>query len=235
MKKINLVNINKKLCQRAYNNSGPLNKSTLLSSRDNYYNLRYYSNQDYRWWRKNDQSKTIGRQEYFPHLSNFKFPKPSHFIFPTANGADKNWKACDYRVNHKISIPLFLYFEDLLNNKNDIYKRLSNYAGIYIWFNNNNHKYYIGSSTNLTERMTCYFSSIKNKQNKRIIDKAISKHGLDNFSLGIILPLQISNLDNQLKDIGGKLPFTLLDLEQKYIDLYKPKYNAIKAKVIAKK
>jgi hypothetical protein len=83
--------------------------------------------------------------------------------------------------------------------------------------------------------MICYFSSIKNKQNKRIIDKAISKHGLDNFSLGIILPLQISNLDNQLKDIGGKLPFTLLDLEQKYIDLYKPKYNAIKAKVIAKK
>lgn len=235
MKKINLVYNKNKLCQRAYNNSGPLNKSTLNLGRDNFYNLRFYSSRDNRWWRKNDQAKVIRRQEYFPHLSNFKFPKPSHFIFPTANGPDKNWKACDYRVNHKTSIPLYLYFEDLFNNKNEIYKRLSNYAGIYIWFNNKNHKFYIGSSNNLTERMTGYFSNIKNKQNRRIIDKAISKHGLNNFSLGIILPLQISSLEKQLKDLGGKHPFTLLDLEQQYIDLYKPKYNAIKAKVIVNK
>lgn len=169
---------------------------------------------------KNEHIKPLLHKEYFPHLKDYQFPKPSRFIFPAINGEDKCWKACDYRINHKISIPLWLYFESLSTNKNDIYKRLKPYAGVYILINNINNKYYIGSSNNLTDRMTHYYHSFSKGNTDRAIHKAVFKHGIENFSLGIILLYLTTQKDQVLN---------LLNYEQKYIDIYKPKYNQKKA------
>lgn len=116
-----------------------------------------------------------------------------------------------------------MYYENLLSNKSDIYSRLRNYAGVYILINNKNHKFYVGSSINLTERMTHYLHIFKKGESKRTIDRTILKYGLDNFSLGLPLLLEKDSFSDpqELKQI-------ILATEQSFIKKYKPHYNTIK-------
>ena len=64
--------------------------------------------------------------------------------------------------------------------------------------------------------MTSYFFHAKSEtKGKNIINKAMNKHKLNNFSLGI--------LEFCTKDV-----ITCTTLEQKWINHYKPSYNILK-------
>lgn len=102
--------------------------------------------------------------------------------------------------------------------KYKIYKENKNKSGIYRWTNIITGSIYIGSSANLTNRLSNYFSPRYLKRellrNNSIISKSLLKYGYVNFSLDII---EYCELD------------LLIIREQYYIDLLKPEYNILKA------
>jgi len=79
-----------------------------------------------------------------------------------------------------------LFFENVLENKKNIYSELKNKSGVYIFINNITNELYVGSSINLSKRMVSYFYyTNSDKLSKSIIIRAMKKYGLENFSLGI--------------------------------------------------
>ena len=108
-----------------------------------------------------------------------------------------------------------LFFDNVQESKKDIYKKLRKKAGVYVFINNLNNKIYVGSSVNLTSRMANYYYYYKSDKSPQFfIIRAMKKYGLENFSLGIL-------------EICDKNPKTCLDLEQKWIDCFKPDYNVL--------
>jgi group I intron endonuclease len=111
---------------------------------------------------------------------------------------------------------LLFFFFNIKEEKNNIYKELRNKSGVYMLINNKTKDFYIGSSLNLTKRMVSYYYyTNSDKLSKIVIIRAMKKYGLDNFSLGI---LEFCKKDTKI----------CLDLEQKALDKYKPKYNVLK-------
>ena len=107
------------------------------------------------------------------------------------------------------------YFNNVQESKKDIYRLLRKKAGIYVFINNKTNKLYLGSSVNLTRRMAIYYYYYNSdKPAISVIIRAMKKYGLDNFSLGI-------------KEFCDNNPKVCLDLEQKWIDHYKPVYNVL--------
>ena len=107
------------------------------------------------------------------------------------------------------------FFHNVKENKKDIYKTLRKKAGIYLFINKKTNQLYVGSSINLTKRMVSYYYYYNTENpSKLVITRAMKKYGLENFSLGIK-----EFCENNLK--------ICLDLEQKWIDYYKPKYNVL--------
>ena len=103
--------------------------------------------------------------------------------------------------------------------KRDIYRELSQKSGIYMLINYINKEIYIGSSLNLTRRMAnYYYYTNSDKSSKLVIIRAMKKYGLDNFSLGI---LEFCKQDSKV----------CLNLEQKWLDYYKPNYNVLNVAV----
>ena len=112
-------------------------------------------------------------------------------------------------------VPTICYNNAELNKKR-IIKENRGKAGIYRWINNINGKSYVGSSINLTIRFSVYFNNNRFKHGsgfRMAIYKAISKYGLNNFTLEI--------LEYCSKDI-------VIEREQFYLDLLKPEYNILK-------
>lgn len=108
-----------------------------------------------------------------------------------------------------------IFFYNIKQEKKDIYKELRNKSGIYVLINNKTKDFYIGSSINLTKRMVSYYYyTNSDKLSRIVIIRAMKKYGLDNFSLGI---LEFCKKDSKI----------CLNLEQKYLDQYKPKYNVL--------
>ena len=108
-----------------------------------------------------------------------------------------------------------IFFKNVKQDKKNIYKELRKKSGVYIFINNITNQLYIGSSINLTKRMVSYYYYINSdKLSKFVIIRAMKKYGLENFSLGI---LEFCKQD----------PKICLELEQKWIDFYKPKYNVL--------
>jgi len=95
-------------------------------------------------------------------------------------------------------------------SKNLIYTENCSKSGIYLWYNNINGKYYIGSSVNLKHRFYYYFSPTYLKKNKFLIQRALIYHTHDNFSLYVLEYCDIKDL---------------ILREQYYIDLLTPPYN----------
>jgi len=109
-----------------------------------------------------------------------------------------------------------LYFENVKQDKKKIYNELRGKSGVYLFINNITKDLYVGSSLTLSKRMTSHFyHANSNNQTRIVITRAMRKYKLENFSLGI--------LEFCPSDI-----IICSDLEQKWIDHYKPKYNVLK-------
>ena len=112
-------------------------------------------------------------------------------------------------------VPLVTYDSAELHEQK-IIKENRGKAGIYRWINNINGKSYVGSSRNLTIRFNVYFN--KNRLEvgsgyRMAIYQAISKYGLNNFTLEI--------LGYCCKDVT-------IEREQFYLDKLQPEYNLLK-------
>jgi len=109
-----------------------------------------------------------------------------------------------------------MFFENVQSSKRDIYKKLKGKSGIYLFINKITNDLYVGSSITLSKRMvTHFYHANSNKDTKIVLYRAMRKYKLGNFSLAI--------LEFCASDI-----ITCSDLEQKWIDYYKPRYNVLK-------
>lgn len=104
------------------------------------------------------------------------------------------------------------YLNSLIDKKK-IFKDNKKKSGIYCWVNNINGNKYVGSSVNLSKRLYKYFDINHLNKSNRVIDRALLKHGHENFTLEI--------LEYCDKDI-------LLEREQYYLDLLNPEYCVVK-------
>lgn len=82
---------------------------------------------------------------------------------------------------------------------------------------NETKKLHICSSMNLARRLTDH---INNRNSNIMLQRAISKYGLNNFSI-YILELLPADLNLNQVDLGVEL----INIEQKYLDLFSDKYN----------
>lgn len=114
-------------------------------------------------------------------------------------------------INEKNINPI-KYYENADTQKESILKDNRHKCGIYKWTNKLNGRFYVGSSVHLSKRLINYYNYnfISNPKYKRLIEKALLKHGYSNFSLEI---LEYCN------------PSEAIVREQYYIDLLKPEYN----------
>jgi len=103
--------------------------------------------------------------------------------------------------------------------------KLNNKAAIYIYqFINDKSKIYVGSTCNLLERIKQHRYSVNNgNKNCPKFYNFVRKHGWDNFRLGILEYINIS-------EFKGKhdLKKVVLDREQYYLDMLNPNLNISK-------
>nr|QDG01257.1 GIY-YIG endonuclease [Scytalidium sp.] len=86
-------------------------------------------------------------------------------------------------------------------------------SGVYCWVHNQSGTRYVGSSVNLGKRFSDYYNLNHLMKNNMPIYKALLKYGHFNFSLEI---LEYCHIDS------------VIDREQYFIDLLKPRYNVLK-------
>ena len=109
-----------------------------------------------------------------------------------------------------------MFFDDVQASKRDIYKKLKDRKGVYMFINKINNCCYVGSSVNLSKRMaTHFFHARSNQETNIVISRAMRKYGLENFSLAI---LEFCSPD--VTDCS--------EFEQKWIYYYQPIYNVLK-------
>ena len=112
------------------------------------------------------------------------------------------------------------HYANPLEQKELIRKENKGKAGIYMWYNRVTGKYYIGQATDLGDkkngRLFRYLrpSYLNAKISISLIQKAIIKYGIGNFSLIILDTCNQDDLTTQ---------------EQYWIDLLKPGYNILTA------
>ena len=118
--------------------------------------------------------------------------------------------------NNKNIIPVVSY-SNADKDKFIIYEENKNKSGIYRWNNLVTGSSYVGSSINLTNRFSNYYSLAylkkRVKKGSSIINNSLLKYGYSNFSLDILEYCE---------------PSVLIKREQYYIDTLKPKYNILK-------
>jgi predicted GIY-YIG superfamily endonuclease len=80
-----------------------------------------------------------------------------------------------------------MFFENVKESKKNIYSSLRGKSGVYMLINNITKDLYVGSSINLSKRMTSHFyHANSDKATKIVITRAMRKYKLENFSLGIL-------------------------------------------------
>jgi group I intron endonuclease len=147
-----------------------------------------------------------------------------YFIFKfnrtfCSNEGYENTPSGFQRKQNNSNLPFFkYYFENVVLSRRDIFKNLKGKSGIYLFINNINDDMYVGSSIQLSRRMAAHFyhgnENAKNKTTNNKFYRAMRKYNLKNFSLGI---LEFCSSDIKICS----------SLEQKWIDLLKPKYNTL--------
>jgi hypothetical protein len=122
----------------------------------------------------------------------------------------------NYHYNN-VNIISVVSYSNAEKNKFIIYKENRNKSGIYRWNNLVTGSSYVGSSINLTNRLSNYYSLAylkkRVKKGSSIINNSLLKYGYNNFSLDIIEYCE---------------PSVLIKREQYYLDTLKPKYNILK-------
>lgn len=120
-------------------------------------------------------------------------------------------------TNKNIKIIPVVTYDNFYVDKSKIYKKNKIKSGIYRLNNLVTGKSYVGSSKDLSNRFSTYYSlnyiKKKVKKDSSIIYNSILKYGYDKFSLDI---LEYCELD------------ILIEREQYYMDLLKPEYNILK-------
>lgn len=127
---------------------------------------------------------------------------------------DKDFKQLFSNVAGSCPFNPIKVYNNMFDDKSLIVSELKNKSGIYLIHNLVNGKQYVGSSKNLNQRLSSYYSLSKLLDN-RYISRSIMKYGHDNFSV-LILEL-VESSKNIKKD--------LLSREQYYLDLLKPALN----------
>ena len=103
------------------------------------------------------------------YVNSYLLPKYSGFTASNLSPSSNNLP-----LNSRLIIkPLFIY-ENPLDNGNIIKKDIYGFSGIYLWYNNNNGKCYIGSGANLYRRISNYYQVVHLKRSYPII-AAINK------------------------------------------------------------
>jgi hypothetical protein len=98
----------------------------------------------------------------------------------------------DNDPERKVNLPAFAanavkVFANPLLERREISFFLKGKTGIYMFFNKQNGKFYIGSGVNMSQRVNYYFQKCYFKYNPNsIIGKAILKYGMENFCLVIL-------------------------------------------------
>jgi group I intron endonuclease len=120
-------------------------------------------------------------------------------------------------INNTKIIPVVTY-SNIDIDKSKINKDNKGKSGVYRWNNKITNKSCVGSSINLGNRLSTYYSKkamlAKLKSRTSIIYSALLKHGYDNFTLDILEYCEVN---------------VLIEREQYYFDLLKPEYNILKA------
>ena len=154
----------------------------------------------------------------------FKFTKLlfNNLLVTVSNNSKENLttsvasKKTNGPIPQKDKDDFVLFFENVHSEKRNIYKKLRGKSGVYLFINNRTNDLYVGSSLVLSRRMCSHFYyANSNKNTNLVIYRSMKKYKLENFSLAIL-----GFCDKDLK--------TCLNLEQKWIDYYKPKYNRLK-------
>jgi len=109
-----------------------------------------------------------------------------------------------------------MFFNNVQESKRAIYKALRGKSGVYLFINNITNDLYVGSSITLSKRMTSHFYlANSDKATNIVLARAMRKYGLKCFSLGIL-------------EICASDTIICSELEQKWMDYYKPRYNVLK-------
>jgi group I intron endonuclease len=109
-----------------------------------------------------------------------------------------------------------MFFNNVQESKRAIYKALRGKSGVYLFINNITNDLYVGSSITLSKRMTSHFYlANSDKVTNIVLARAMRKYGLKSFSLGIL-------------EICASDTIICSELEQKWMDYYKPRYNVLK-------
>lgn len=139
----------------------------------------------------------------FKHITILHVP-----CFPI-NAKNRAFYSTSREKKIKINFTKIYSNADLL--KLEIINENRDKSGIYMWKNNNNKKFYIGSSVDLKRRFNSYFNlNYLVKESRLHLHRALLKHGFSAFSLYVIEYCEKENL---------------IDREQYYFDLLKPNYN----------
>lgn len=80
-----------------------------------------------------------------------------------------------------------MFFDNVEEKKRAIYKDLRGKSGVYLFINNITMDLYVGSSLNLSRRMTSHFYlANSDKATNIVLARGMRKYKLKNFSLGIL-------------------------------------------------
>ena len=138
---------------------------------------------------------------------NIRYVKSNYRKFSSKNDINKKVSTYNIKsVNNYMNLNQPLIRSQLLEDNRGK-------AGVYMWTNLKNDNTYIGSSVNLSPRLLKYLNVNTLRKNKMLINLAILKHNLENFSLDILEYCS---------------PKDVIKREQYYIDTYKPVYNILK-------
>jgi group I intron endonuclease len=139
-----------------------------------------------------------------------------------SNNSNKLQKNNNLKFNNNLFVSTVIY-NNAETEKPNILSDTKNKAGVYLWTHLESNKKYVGSSVNLSRRLTYYFSKVNIARYKKSrIHNALLHYGYSSFSLTILEFIDIKKLS---KDEAKKL---IIEREQYYIDNILPEYNILK-------
>lgn len=110
--------------------------------------------------------------------------------------------------------------KELFNNKN-LQKQITNNAGIYIFRNILNNKYYVGQAIRIRKRLISHIGNYNKARYDNPLYRAFSKYGLENFEYTVLKELE----GTDYKEIKKQLDILETDYIQQYNSYGNTGYN----------